>query len=771
MDSVATGDVGPIGPVAAGAEVPPDGGCVFEAAGDGIVARSLGSGRKRADIEGLRAVAILAVVAFHVGVGWTPGGYVGVDVFFVISGYLITDHLYRELSSAGAIDLKGFYARRARRLLPSALLVVIVTVAVSAVVLPPLEVPGVTRDGAAAALYFANYRFAAEATNYLAGGSASPLLHYWSLGVEEQFYLVWPCLLLACSLPWLWGGRRNKRRRPAERHRDASWSRDANVVAGLSLVGAASLIFSLWSTRVDEPWAFFSLPTRAWELAAGALVAVGAPALRRLPTTAAAVLGWAGLGGVVWAVVAYSASTAFPGAAALVPVAGAAAILASGLVPRRLGPGALLSRRPLPFLGGVSYTWYLWHWPALVLAPFLLGRSLSIDGRLLVAVVSLGLATVTSVLVERPSRRNSWLVDRSRRSLTLGAVLGLGAAAASLAMAYATPALVGTGRAPDVKLVVPTRAAPVPLSSTHQQLTPVVEAARALTAETHNAVLRSLAMRDVPANLSPSISYVASGSGMAAPFWDGCFDGFTDVGVHPCNYGDLESRTTVVLFGDSHAMMWFPAFDTIAGAEHWHLVVQAKATCPPIDIRVFSPDLDEWYVQCSQWRAAVLARIRVLRPEVVVLGFSREYGVGNDHVVVDGPSWMRGLTRMIRTLRSFGSRVVVMGDVPYPPGLVPNCLSAHLSDLAACEIKKAPPAFNSAHVRKEAGVVEAAGGAYIDTEPWFCGPTTCAVVVGEKVVYHDDNHISAPYASWLTPVISADLRAVTPAHLWRTPAR
>src|SRR5579863_9263472 len=243
----------------------------------------------RRDIQGLRAVAILAVVGYHAGVPGMGGGYVGVDVFFVISGFLITGLIHDEVAGSGSrrLSFAGFYARRARRLLPSAILVIAATVAASAAVLSPLRAASVLRDGVFSSLYTANYRFASEATNYLsASNAASPFLHFWSLGVEEQFYLIWPALLVLAVLVW--------RRRS---------TRLAAFVA-LATVGIVSFAVSLWLTQVNEPWAFFSLPTRAWELSAGGLVALSVPELRRLSGAVSGALGWIGLGWIVLAVVA-----------------------------------------------------------------------------------------------------------------------------------------------------------------------------------------------------------------------------------------------------------------------------------------------------------------------------------------------------------------------------------------------------------------------------------------------------------------------------------
>ncbi len=284
--------------------------------------------------------------------------------------------------------------------------------------------------------------------------------------------------------------------------------------------------------------------------------------------------------------------------------------------------------------------------------------------------------------------------------------------------------------------------------------------ATSLDTQVNKQVYESLANSQVPASLTPSLDNAAAD--VPVPFDDGCFNGFTDASVHTCLYGDTSSSRSIVLFGDSHALMWFPAIDKLANEQHDALVVMAKATCPPLEISIFSPDLGRPYTECSSWRAAELQRMTVLHPAVVILGFSREYGIATDHVTVDGPAWLSGLSDMITTVqRDSGARVVLMGDDPYPQQSVPDCLSQHLADTPACAIPKHYPFYNPSGIPQEKSVAASSGAGYVDTDPWFCIASTCTVIVGNMLVYRDDNHISATYADWLTPVVGAHLEAVT----------
>ncbi|TQC44644.1 acyltransferase, partial [Rhodococcus sp. WS4] len=285
----------------------------------------------RPDIEGLRAVAVLAVVLFHVGVPGIDGGFAGVDVFFVVSGFLITGLLWRDVASAGRVRLARFYGARARRLLPAGCVVLVATAIGAAILLPPLQARQVLGDGIASALYVGNYRFALHGTDYLAADTPpSPFQHYWSLGVEEQFYLLWPALIIGVA--WL------VRRRT--RHTDSDTPPSATpYLVLLAVVAAVSFAVSLDWTRTLPPWAFFSLPARAWELAAGGLVALSIRHWRRLPSVVAAAAGWLGLALIVAACIRLGETTPYPGTAALLPVVGTVLVIGAGCAAPRLGVG------------------------------------------------------------------------------------------------------------------------------------------------------------------------------------------------------------------------------------------------------------------------------------------------------------------------------------------------------------------------------------------------------------------------------------------------
>ena len=384
--------------------------------------------RFRPDVEGLRALAIVAVVGYHVGLPLFGGGFVGVDVFFVISGFLITGLLVAEAQSGGHVSLARFWARRARRLLPAATLVLAVVAVASWFALPRLDHRSVGIDVSASALYVSNLRFAAQATDYLAAEAApSPVLHFWSLGVEEQFYLVWPLLVIAVAL---------LARRRARRSADAAGVRRHHLALALALLGAASFLLSLRLTDRAQPWAFFGMPTRAWEFALGGLLAIGAAEVARAPALLRRSSGVVGLVVLLGSVVLVDGDAPYPGTQALWPVLGTAALILAGttIVDREAVVPRLLSTWPMRALGRLSYSWYLWHWPALVLALAVWG-TLPTAVLLAVALLALVPATLSYRFLEQPVRHLPSLVASPRRSLLLGLALSTAAALCGVMLA------------------------------------------------------------------------------------------------------------------------------------------------------------------------------------------------------------------------------------------------------------------------------------------------------------------------------------------------
>jgi peptidoglycan/LPS O-acetylase OafA/YrhL len=366
-----------------------------------------GDRKFRPDVEGLRAIAVASVVLFHAGVPGITGGFVGVDVFFVISGFVITGVLLRERSSSGRNSILAFYGRRARRIIPAATLVIVVTVLATYHWLGFILGGDTARDGRAAATFWVNFRFIATGTNYWTSQvPPSPLQNYWSLSVEEQFYVVYPALFIGVATMAL--------RRIDMRHR-------------ISLVLGAAIVVSFWwsivQTSSNATAAYFSPFTRAWELALGALVAVNSRHFARLPHWLAAVMSWLGLGGILLAAFVYTSTTPYPGSAAALPVISTAAVIAGGTVGFAYGAETVLRLLPFQWLGKISYSMYLWHWPLLVIPMELAGNKLSLKDNLGWVAVALVLSIATYFLVENPIRHAKRLRQSWRLSIGLGAVL------------------------------------------------------------------------------------------------------------------------------------------------------------------------------------------------------------------------------------------------------------------------------------------------------------------------------------------------------------
>ncbi|MGW2260580.1 acyltransferase family protein [Streptomyces sp. NPDC001780] len=735
----------------------------------------------RLDVQGLRALAVTLVVLSHAGVGAFAGGYVGVDVFFVISGFLITSLLLRELTATGGLSVRRFYARRALRLLPASTLVAVTALAGSWLFLSKVRFTEYAGDAISSALYTVNFRLALSGTDYLAQDSPpSPFQHFWSLAVEEQFYLVWPLLLL---LSWRAAGRRR-----------------GLLAAPLALLCAVSFGLSVYATayapRDAASWAYFGTHTRVWELGAGALLALflarrerpaGAPgplrqargrvakvppARRRLARPLAALsespeyvqyasdpppcdrtrqtppappfgrtallsqhalaasLTWAGLACVLLAAVLFDADTPFPGYHALLPVLGTVLVLAGGARPTPFGAELLLARRPAVWLGGLSYGWYLWHWPLLVVGPMALGRPASVRLALGLSAVALVLAWGTLRLIENPVRFHTAFRRRPRRAMAFG--LGLSAVAASTALVAAAfpPPISSDATAPSVSETL--ASAPDP---------------GARGAELADLVARSGA--GLPSNLTPALGEVKKAR--SAVYRDGCHVPYGPTRSPACVYGDRSSDTVVVLLGDSHAAQWFPALDRLARERGWRLVSLTKASCKVAAVTIV--DHRKPYTACDAWRRTAVERIGRLRPALVVVSSS---DAGTPARPAGDPvrQWTSGFQDTFRALTATGTRVAALLDTPWPKVDAVDCAAAYPLRLGRCANHLPQAIRDERRQRAERTAAATTGVTVIDPTPWLCDALgNCPVVVGDRFVYRDDSHLAEGYAEALAPVL------------------
>ncbi|MFD8425520.1 acyltransferase family protein [Streptomyces sp. NPDC059466] len=673
----------------------------------------------------MRALAVSLVVLAHAGVRHVAGGYIGVDVFFVISGFLITSLLLRELARDGRVSVRKFYARRALRLLPASTVVGLATLCGAWLYLSKIRFEEYVGDALSSTFYVVNLRLAEAGTDYLnADSPPSPFQHFWSLAVEEQFYLVWPLLL--------WAGWKLARRRTGL------------VAVPFAVLCVISFALNVRATGTSASWAYFGSHTRFWELGVGALLALLVGRLERLPARISGPMSWIGLVSLLVAAVRFDDDTPFPGYYALVPVLGAALVLAGGCSPARYGAGTLLSLRPAVWIGGLSYSWYLWHWPVMVILPMALDRRSTAPFGLVSAAIALLLAWVTLHVVENPVRFHRVFRGRPVRALGLGAVLMAGATAAALVATSFPPPIASDVAAPGLRNTLTGAADP------GSRLTELLEAPH----------------HSLPSNLTPGLTRIKGT--LSRIYRDGCHIGYQSTATPPCVYGDRSASKVVVLFGDSHAAQWFPALDRLARERHWKLVSMTKSSCKVADVTTVYQGMP--YVSCDEWRSRQLARIRSLRPALVITSSSDSADLARPSGD-PGRQWTDGFARTYRELVRSGAQVLAVVDTPWPKEDAVDCAGTHPLDLERCASGVGEAVKDPGKKREITDAAAATGVSVIDPLPWLCGTGGCPVVVGDTFVYRDDSHLTESYAEAIAPVLGRELTALYGAELNRHPGR
>ena len=612
---------------------------------------------KITQIQGLRALAALLVTLFHAK--WVSGGFIGVDIFYVISGFLITGLLIREIERTGTINFKEFYARRFKRLLPTSFFVLAITALFSWLLIPATMRSSLGRDIIAAGLYVSNYLFAWWQADYQnLDATPSPVIHYWSLAVEEQFYLLWPLLIL---LFFMVATRLKKK---------------IALTVLVAAVTALSFVFSIYQTETSPIWAFYSLPTRAWELGLGALLVLLPPIKTKK------LVGLIGFVFVIASAFIFNETTAFPGLNAVLPVLGTVMLIATiNSWPPFLNDVA--NSRLFQWLGEISYPLYLWHWPLLVLPSTYFARPLAVYERIIAIFATIVLADLTHRFIEEPFRKRKILptiVFKQSAAITLVSVL------------------IGT-------TIIFTSSDRINVSGINGAVSLAQIKARPLVYE------------------------------------DGCHANYAETKSDACEYAELDSQKTMVLYGDSHAAQWFPALAEIASRSGYKLVSLTKSACPSVDV-VRSDQGAFKMSRCKKWREDSIQRIKMMKPDILVMS-SFQYFAQPRQFQDRDKWWDDGQRKLLAQVKNASPNLIYLTDTPHPARDIPACLTNN--SISEC---------NKTERSKNLSI---SGFEVIDPNSWLCS-RTCPAVKDGVVAYRDASHISVDIAIALIPRLTQALR-------------
>ena len=682
---------------------------------------------RRRDIQGLRALAVIAVICHHV-IGTPTGGFAGVDVFFVISGFLITGILLREHDSTGRISLRSFYANRMRRILPAAVTVLAVTAALGYVLFNQARALSTAWDAVSSLFFVANWRFTAVGTDYFsASAPASAVQHYWSLSVEEQFYLAWPVLLIGVLAL------------VARRTRGGGRRAVAVLAGGIVLV---SFGYALWETTTSPTVAYFSTFSRAWELGVGAVLAAAVPVLSRMPAALRVILGWAGLAGIVVAFVVLDDALPFPGPWAALPVAATALVIAAGVggTQRHLVP---LTNPVSVFLGNISYSLYLWHFPVLIFLGLLLPGD-SVTSTLLILGATLVLSVVSYFLIEQPLHRSPWLRGgrpAADRRLTWSSWR----AANSTQFILSSTALFVI----VVVIAVSVQVSDRPMGSASSEPVPAytqpdVDPAVALQAD----LAAAAAATAWPDDLSPSLDDVMRTTSNTNPA-RACFDVGNTPSVDRCTWGDSDAPNRMYLVGDSEALSYAPAFKAMAEASagQWQITTIGLYGCRFTAVTVANEGAGVMDA-CPQRKSDVAAAIVADAPQLVVVANAFALGQDTNRSPLSVTALVDSAATEAASYNAAG-RIVYLAAPPLGAELG-QCYSA-VSSPQDCTgtVGQTWREFAAATAASAA----ATGDHFIDSLPFSCAADRCPAFAGTVPTKYDTVHLTTAYAERISPAI------------------
>lgn len=650
----------------------------------------------RPEIDGLRALAVLGVLAFHFDISMFSGGFVGVDVFFVISGYLICGLLLREMNSTGRVDLLNFWARRFRRLLPTAVVVILCVLLMSVCLLSTSEQSKIAEDSLFSVLYLINWSKYQSAVAYFdAGGLKSPLLHYWSLAVEEQFYLFLSLLVMLVIFVRRLVGRREQ-----------MLARNFSFV--LLVLVVLSFVASFWSLSRSQPEAFFGSHARLWQLGSGGLIAYLELRKFNFPKQLAVSSSWFAIAMLLLSYIFISSDIVYPGYYALIPTISAAVLLGVG-INSGSQPNLILYRvlehNTLRWIGKLSYSLYLWHWPVIVCLKYFLGQWGWWE--VLVAAFATVILSVSSYfLIEQPVRNSSWLSRRPRWSLAIAALSTCVVVGAAVAVySYARS---------NEKIILDTG-----------------EQIESLSVRSDLPVIYEKGAGDEACHKSQDVQL-----------------------ANPCLFG--ESTRSIHLFGDSHAAQWFPAVLALSETRDLKLHVHTKSDCPPVGFRVYHQKWKREYSECDNWRRHSLQLIEETSPALIVVSMASHYfPMAENGEILNGTEAAKSIGAheivLVERLRATGARVVLLVDTPRFEFDPVACLVESPMESSSCNVPidtLKTPRFPWAkqHYQGMDDVL------VVDMNDLLCDEEQCYAAWNGRVLFRDMHHLSASTVSAFTSI-------------------